>query len=92
MMRTGMVAVAVGVGAIAMGALGRAAAEGLIAGGVLGGPLARYLITRNRLAPAAGPSLMVGSTYSEESRLKLDATGVLNAVCVTVEISRIAGR
>ena len=73
--------------------IGTAAATfGLVAGGVLGGPLARYLITRHRLVPDAGSSLMVGSTYSEESRLKLDATGVLNAVLVIAIAIGLGGR
>ena len=73
--------------------IGTAAATfGLIAGGVLGGPLARYLITRHRLVADAGSSLMVGSTYSEESRLKLDATGVLNAILVIAIAIGLGGR
>jgi ESS family glutamate:Na+ symporter len=73
--------------------IGTAAATfGLVAGGVLGGPLARYLITRHRLVADAGSSLMVGSTYSEESRLKLDATGVLNAILVIAIAIGLGGR
>jgi hypothetical protein len=33
---------------------------------VLGGPLARYLIRRHRLAPEAQGAMSVGSTYAEE--------------------------
>ena len=73
--------------------IGTAAATfGLIAGGVLGGPLAHYLIKQHRLTPGAGPSLMVGSTYTEESRLKLDATGVLNAILVIAIAIGLGGR
>ena len=61
--------------------IGTAAATfGLVAGGVLGGPLARYLIRRHRLAPEAQGAMSVGSTYAEEPGLKLDVTGILNAI------------
>jgi ESS family glutamate:Na+ symporter len=69
-----------------------AATFGLIAGGVLGGPLAHRLITRHRLVATAGPALTVGSAYSEESRLKLDATGVLNAILVIAIAIGLGGR
>ncbi len=64
--------------------IGTAAATfGLVAGGVLGGPLAHYLIARNRLEPAADAGAMtVGSTYADESGLKLDVPGVLNTMLV----------
>jgi ESS family glutamate:Na+ symporter len=66
--------------------IGTAAATfGLVAGGVLGGPLAHYLIKRNGLVPAAPANdgtLTVGSTYATESQVKLDATGVLNTLLV----------
>jgi ESS family glutamate:Na+ symporter len=73
--------------------IGTAAATfGLVAGGVLGGPLGRFLITRHRLAPAADTLMTVGATYAAESRLKLDATGVLNALLVIAIAIGIGGR
>lgn len=63
--------------------IGTAAATfGLVAGGVLGGPLAHFLIRRHGLAADPATHLTVGATYAEESRLKLDTTGILNAILV----------
>ena len=63
--------------------IGTAAATfGLIAGGVLGGPLGRYLIRRHRLKPATVAHTTVGFTYAEEPKLKLDVDGVLQTILV----------
>jgi ESS family glutamate:Na+ symporter len=74
--------------------IGTAAATfGLVAGGVLGGPLAHNLINRYRLAPAGqAVPLTVGSTFAEEPRLKLDATGVFNALLVIAVAIGLGGR
>ncbi len=59
-----------------------AATFGLVAGGILGGPLGRYLIRRHHLKPAGDAHTSVGFTYAEEARLKLDVDGMLNTLLV----------
>lgn len=49
---------------------------GLIAACVIGGPIARYLLTRHRLQPSAQTRLDVGLSFASE-RPKLDYYGVL---------------
>lgn len=57
-----------------------AATFGLVAGGILGGPIGRYLVRRHGLdGPPAAP-LSVGATYAEEPRQKIDASGALNTL------------
>jgi ESS family glutamate:Na+ symporter len=55
---------------------------GLVAGGILGGPIGHHLIRRNDLSGSAAEHLSVGATYAEESKRKLDAGRVLNALLV----------
>jgi glutamate:Na+ symporter, ESS family len=63
--------------------IGTAAATfGLIAGGVLGGPLGRFLIGRHHLEPATAEHTSVGFTYAEEGTLKLDVDGMLQTLLV----------
>ena len=63
--------------------IGTAAATfGLVAGGVLGGPLGRFLIRRHRLEPATAEHTSVGFTYAEEGKLKLDVDGMLQTLLV----------
>src|SRR4030095_8089404 len=59
-----------------------AATFGLVAGGILGGPLGRYLIRRHGLKPTGDAHPSVGVTYAEEPRLKLDVDGMLNTLLV----------
>ena len=59
-----------------------AATFGLVAGGILGGPIGHYLIRRNGLSGSAAEHLSVGATYAEEPQLTLDANGVLNTLLV----------
>ena len=73
--------------------IGTAAATfGLIAGGVLGGPLAHFLIKRNGLVPGPDADLTVGSSYAQEPRVKLDVTGVLGTLLVVAIAIGIGGR
>ena len=67
-------------GASAMGAA--AATFGLIAGGLLGGPLGHRLITRNQLSSKDAEDLTVGVSYGQESLPKLDANGVLTTILI----------
>jgi len=67
-------------GASAMGAA--AATFGLIAGGVLGGPLGHRLIARNALSGKDAEELTVGVRYEQEAKPKLDANGVLTTLLV----------
>ena len=63
--------------------LGAAAATcGLIAGGVLGGPLGHRLIARYGLTSQDAQALSVGMPFEQEDRPRLDANGVLLAVLV----------
>ena len=50
---------------------------GLIAACVIGGPIARYLILRHKLAPAGDGQLDIGVGYQEELTTKVDSYGVL---------------
>ena len=64
-------------------AVGAAAATfGLIAGGVLGGPLGHRLISRNRLSGKDAEELTVGVSFDQESLPKMDAHGVLTTLLV----------
>jgi ESS family glutamate:Na+ symporter len=67
-------------GASAMGAA--AATFGLIAGGVLGGPLGHRLIARHALSGKDAEELTVGVSYDQEKKPKLDANGVLTTLLV----------
>jgi glutamate:Na+ symporter, ESS family len=67
-------------GAAAMGAA--AATFGLIAGGLLGGPLGHRLIARHQLTAKDAEELTVGVSYGQESRPKLDTNGVLTTILV----------
>jgi len=67
-------------GAAAMGAA--AATCGLIAGGLLGGPLGHRLIARHRLSGKDAEELTVGVRYDQEGKPKLDANGVLTTLLV----------
>ena len=70
-------------GVPAASAMGAAAATfGLIAGGLLGGPLGHRLITRHRLAGKDAEELTVGVSYDQESKPKLDVNGVLTTLLV----------
>jgi len=64
-------------------AMGAAAATfGLIAGGLLGGPLGHRLVTRHRLSAKDAEELTVGVSYEDENKPKLDANGLLATVLV----------
>jgi ESS family glutamate:Na+ symporter len=64
-------------------AMGAAAATfGLIAGGLLGGPLGHRLVTRHGLSASDARELSVGVSYEEEDKPKLDANGLLTTVLV----------
>ncbi len=64
-------------------AMGAAAATfGLIAGGLLGGPLGHRLITRHRLSGKDAEELTVGVSYDQEATPSLDANGVLATLLV----------
>ncbi len=64
-------------------AMGAAAATfGLIAGGLLGGPLGHRLISSNRLSSKDAEELTVGVRFDQESLPKLDANGVLASILV----------
>jgi len=64
-------------------ALGAAAATiGLIAGGVLGGPLDERLIKRHRLDASDVAALSVGMPFAQEKELRIDADGVLKCLLV----------
>lgn len=63
--------------------IGTAAATfGLVAGGVLGGPLGRFLIRRHRLESRTAEHASVGFTYGEEGNLKLDVDRMLHTLVV----------
>jgi glutamate:Na+ symporter, ESS family len=66
--------------AAAMGAA--AATFGLIAGGLLGGPLGHRLIARHRLSGKNAETLTVGVSYAEETKPSLDVDGVLKTILV----------
>jgi ESS family glutamate:Na+ symporter len=64
-------------------ALGAAAATfGLIAGGVLGGPLGERLIKRHGLNGSDAATLSVGMPYAQENQPSIDANGVLRCLLV----------
>lgn len=72
-------------------ALGAAAATfGLIAGGVLGGPLGHWLIARHGLSGKDAEALSVGLPFAEEDKPKLDANGVL-ATLLVIAVAMAAG-
>lgn len=58
--------------------LGAAVATfGLVAGGVLGGPLGQRLIAKHRLVAGDASPLTVGIAYADENKPQLDASGML---------------
>jgi ESS family glutamate:Na+ symporter len=64
-------------------AFGAAAATfGLVAGGVLGGPLGHWLIARHRLSASDAAPLTVGIAYADENKPQLDAQGILATLLV----------
>jgi ESS family glutamate:Na+ symporter len=67
-------------GAPAMGVA--AATFGLIAGGLLGGPLGHRLIARHHLSGSDAEDLSVGVRYDQELLPKLDANGVLKTILI----------
>src|SRR4029453_17823762 len=67
-------------GASAMGAA--AATCGLIAGGLLGGPLGHRLIARHGLSGKDAEELTIGVSFDQEEKPKLDANGVLTTLLV----------
>ena len=67
-------------GAAALGAA--AATFGLVAGGILGGPLGHKLIERNRLSGKDASTLTVGVPFTEEDKPRLDANGLLLTLLV----------
>ncbi len=52
---------------------------GLILGGIIGGPLARYLISRHGLTPSMDPALTVGVPH-EQDATPIDYQHMLNAI------------
>ena len=80
--------------------IGTAAATfGLVVGGVLGGPLGRFLIRRHHLHPDAAEHTSVGFEYADEAKLKLDVDGMLQtllviaiAVGIGTEVNALVGR
>jgi ESS family glutamate:Na+ symporter len=72
-------------------AIGAAAATfGLVAGGMLGGPLGERLIARHRLSGKDAAALSVGLPFDEENLPKLDANGVLQTILV-ITVAMAAG-
>ena len=64
-------------------AMGAAAATfGLVAGGLLGGPLGHHLIARNRLSGKDAEELTVGVSFAQQTKPNLDANGVLTTLLV----------
>jgi ESS family glutamate:Na+ symporter len=55
---------------------------GLVAGGLVGGPLARYLIVRHDLRPTAGQQFSLSLSYEEEATVKLDVPNILASLLV----------
>ena len=76
-------------GAAALGAA--AATFGLIAGGVLGGPLGHRLIARHRLSGKDAASLTVGLPFEQEDQPKLDVNGVLLTLLVIAIAMAVSG-
>ncbi len=84
-------------GASAMGAA--AATCGLIAGGLLGGPLGHRLIARHGLSGKDAEELTVGVSFDQEGTPKLDVNGVLTtllviaiAIAASDELNDLLGR
>ena len=75
-------------GAPAMGVA--AATFGLIAGGLLGGPLGHRLITRHHLSGSDAEDLSVGVRYDQERLPKLDANGVLTTILIVAIAMAVA--
>jgi len=75
-------------GAPAMGVA--AATFGLIAGGLLGGPLGHRLITRHHLSGSDAEDLSVGVRYDQEQLPKLDANGVLTTILIVAIAMAVA--
>jgi ESS family glutamate:Na+ symporter len=76
-------------GAAALGAA--AATFGLIAGGVLGGPLGHRLIARHDLSGKDAASLSVGLPFEQEDQPKLDVNGVLSTLLVIAIAMAVSG-
>jgi len=84
----------------AASAIGAAAATcGLIAGGLLGGPLGHRLIARHGLSGKDAEELTVGISFDQEGKPKLDANGVLTtllvialAIAVSDELNDLLGK
>lgn len=55
---------------------------GLIVAALIGGPLARLLIDRHRLAPEAGDEQSVGTSFAEEERPALTPLSMMHALFV----------
>lgn len=55
---------------------------GLVIGGLLGGPIARYLISHNKLAASGETELTVGVPHDSEGT-KIDYQRMLNAILIT---------
>jgi len=71
--------------------LGAATATfGLIAGGVLGGPLGQRLIARHSLSGKDAEALSVGLPFTDEGKPLLDANGMLTTLLV-IAIAMAAG-
>jgi glutamate:Na+ symporter, ESS family len=75
-------------GAPAMGVA--AATFGLIAGGLLGGPLGHRLIRRHQLSGGDAEDLSVGVRFDQERLPKLDANGVLTTVLIVAIAMAVA--
>ncbi|MEP7329535.1 MAG: sodium/glutamate symporter [Betaproteobacteria bacterium] len=76
-------------GAPAFGAT--AATFGLIAGGILGGPLGERLIARHRLNANDAATLSVGMTYAQEHEKRINADSVLNCLLVIAIAIALSG-
>ena len=54
---------------------------GLVLGGLIGGPIAKFLITHYRLSPSQDPALTVGVPH-EQDETKIDYQHMLNAILI----------
>ncbi len=54
---------------------------GLVMGGLIGGPIAKFLITRNKLQPKEGKPLTVGVEHEQEN-IQIDYNKALNTIFV----------